>query len=197
MLLKWVACRVADRAAFHRGQLAWAELTGVPGFLGQFGGWSRGEPGLAHVFARWAGESAHRAFLNGPHDRIAAAQAGTYQAIDVRLFQELFTINGDCAGTLLRLAHCQVRDGRQEHFMQAQTGVWNPGMAASPGMGGGVFAQRGASDFLVLSHWRSVADHEGYLRDRFPELRRRAGAAGDLHTISGDLIDIEPEWTLG
>jgi heme-degrading monooxygenase HmoA len=215
MLVKWIRCRPTSRDAFHRGQLAWAGLRDVPGFRGQCGGWSDRE---AHVFGRWSGEAAYRAFMAGPHDRFAAGQAGAYDMIDVRLFEQRLTIGhaggdggGDGGGggddgkdgdddggdaAVLRLAHCHVRDGRTGHFAEVQATVWNPGMAARPGMRGGVFAQRGAAEFLVLSRWRSAVDHAAYLREAFPALRERSGAAGDLAAIEGALIELEPAWTV-
>ena len=69
-------------------------------------------------------------------------------------------------------------------------------MAAAGGMRGGVFARRGRSEFMVLSLWNSAADHEEYVTDRFAELRRRSGATGDLDGITGDLVDLDPAWTV-
>jgi len=86
MLIKWVRCRVADREAFHRGQLAWAGLRGMPGFRGQCGGWSRHDPDRAHILGFWADEPSYRAFMAGAHDRLAAAQIGSYAELEVRLF---------------------------------------------------------------------------------------------------------------
>ncbi len=135
------------------------------------------------------------------HDRIALAQTGTYREIVVRLFEHRLDIGERfpthiAGASLVRLAHCQVRVTRQAHFLRAQAQVWNPAMTGSAGMRGGVFAQRGEAEFLVLSLWRSALDHERYLSERFPDLRRRSGAADDLDNITGDLVDIEPAWTL-
>ncbi len=133
------------------------------------------------------------------HDGIASAQAGTYDAIEVRLFEHLTDIGerfpaGFAGASLARLAYCQVKAGRQAHFAGAQAGVWNPGMTRSPGMRGGMFGQRGQAEFLVLSLWRSVRDHERYLSEYFPDLRERSGAADDLDSITGDLVDLESAW---
>jgi hypothetical protein len=200
-LIKWIRCRVAHRENFSRGQQAWAELRGLPGFLGQGGGWSRYEPGLAHVFACWADRPSYEAFMAGTHDRIAPAQADTYREIVVRLFEHRMDIGERVAShiesaSLARLAHCHVRATRQAHFLQAQAEVWNPAMTHAAGMRGGVFAQRGESEFLVLSLWRSALDHQRYLSEHFPDLRRRSGAADDLDEITGDLVDLEPAWTV-
>ncbi|MGO9219931.1 MAG: DUF4937 domain-containing protein [Streptosporangiaceae bacterium] len=50
MLIKWVRCGVTDRGALGAGQQTWAGVRGRPGFPGQGGGWSRRDPGVAHVF---------------------------------------------------------------------------------------------------------------------------------------------------
>lgn len=201
VLIKWIRCRVADSGAFSQAQLTWAGLRGLPGFLGQAGGWSRHEPGLAHVFGCWAGRPSYEAFMTETHDRIAPVQMDTYDEIVVRLFERRLDIGGrfpaDFAdSSLVRLAHCHVPATRQAHFIRAQAEVWNPGMAGAAGMRRGVFARRGESEFLVLSLWRSAMDHERYLRERFPRLRQRSGAADDLDSVAGDLVDLEPAWTV-
>lgn len=196
MIVKWIRCHVVDADAFDRAQRGWSGLVRVPGFLGQLGGWSRREPDVAHVFGLWRKPRDHDAFLAGAHDQVAAGQTGTYDTIHVRLFERLLNIGDEfgATGSFVRLAHCHVRDGRREHFGHAQNTVWNPGMSTTQGMLGGVFARRGEDKFLVLSSWASEADHERYLSGRFPELRRRAGAAEDLASITGDLIQLVPEW---
>jgi hypothetical protein len=44
--------------------------------------------------------------------------------------------------------------------------------------------------------WRSAADHQRYQAEGFPRLRRRAAAAEDLAEITGDLVEIEHEWSV-
>lgn len=58
------------------------------------------------------------------------------------------------------------------------------------------FARRGETEFLVLSLWTSVTDHERYCTHRFLNLRERSRAADDLDTITGDLIELDPAWTV-
>ena len=100
------------------------------------------------------------------------------------------------AAPLARLAYCHVRANRQAHFIGAQARVWNPGMTRSPGMRGGMLGQRNGAEFLVLSLWRSVPDHERYLREYVPGLREKSGAADDLDAITGDLVDLESAWAV-
>lgn len=201
VMIKWIRCRAADVDSFARGQRAWSALSGLPGFLGQCGGWSRDEPAVAHVFAWWNSRRDHQAFLTAAHDRLAAGQADTYDTIEVRLLEHRLDIGPGLptafsAGSVLRLAHCQVKADRQEHFVRTQSEVWNPGMRAAPGMRGGVFARAGRTEFLVLSLWRSATDHERYRVDHFPALRHRARPADDLDAITGDLIELDPTWTV-
>jgi heme-degrading monooxygenase HmoA len=153
---------------------------------------------VAQIFAFWRSQLDYEDFQAGAHDRIAESQAGTYDGIEVRLFERHLDIGAGLPadGSVARLAHCHVKAGRQEHFVLAQADVWNPGMVAAPGMRGGVFGRRGDDEFLVLSLWNSAADHEGYRTDRFPELRRRSDAAGDLDGIAGDLVQLDPSWTV-
>jgi heme-degrading monooxygenase HmoA len=201
MLVKWITCVVVDRPGFDRGQRRWEALRAVPGFVGQVGGWSVRDPATAHVFAFWASRTDHERFLAGLHDGLAAAQAGTFARIRVRLFDQRLAIREPFRPRFaevgqLRVAHCLVHPQRVEHFTDAQAKVWNPGMGGAPGMLGGVFAQAAGAEFLVLSMWASAADHEAYRTQRFAELRRRAGAAEDLAEVVGDLVEVERAWSV-
>ena len=199
--MKWITCEVVDRPGFDSGQRAWAALQGAPGFLGQGGGWSCQDPGTAHLFASWANRASYQAFMDGQHDDIAAAQAGTYAGIGVRVLEHRLDVGrpvrpGFPGASLLRMAYCHVRPERTGHFISAQADVWTPGMASAPGMLGGVFAQAAGTEFLVLSTWRSPADHEKYRAERFTDLRRRAAATEDLTDVAGDLVEVERAWSV-
>ena len=203
MLIKSVRCHAVDVGSFDRAQRAWLDLAGLPGFLGQCGGWSRREPGVAHVFAWWRSEQDYQQFMAGAHDHLAAGQVGTYDTIEVRRWEHQLDIGASLladfsfsAGSVIRLAHCRVKAGHQEHFIRAQVDVWNPGMGAAHGMRGGAFARRGGSEFMVLSLWNSAADHEGYVTDRFADLRRESRVSDDLDDIAGDLVELDPAWTV-
>lgn len=173
MLIKWIRCRVVDPEAFGEAQRAWGRLRGLPGFLGQGGGWSRQEPGTAHIFGCWAGRPHYEAFMAEQHDRIADAQAGSYRAIVVRLFDHRLDIGarlpaGFTGASPARLAHCAARTG---------AGAWNARTTAGAGLRGGVFAQRGESEFLALTLWGPEAGH-GH------------------HLDGGHLIDLESAWAV-
>ena len=221
MLIKWITCRVLDRAAFDRGQRSWSTLKGEPGFHSQGGGWSRDDPDLAHVFACWSDRPAYDHGMARQHDRLAAAQSGTYRLVRSRLFDHRLPIGlgvplDFTEAALARIAHCHVRPGRRTHFRTAQATVWNPGMAAAPGLRHGSFAEHDAAEhdaaehdaaehdaaehdaaeFLVLTLWRSPADHDRYRADRFHALHHRSAAADDLASVSGDAVRMEPAWTV-
>ncbi|MEU1621822.1 YdbC family protein [Streptomyces sp. NPDC005722] len=202
MLVKWIRCGIVDRAGFERGQRKWANgLMGEPGFRGQGGGWSRSQPGVAHLFAFWEDRDYYEAFMAGAHDRLAAAQAGTYESLGVKLFEHRLDVKVGfrprfADGDLLRLAHCKVRPDRVEHFVLMQEKVWNPAMAGSPGMLRGVFAQGPESDFLVLSMWDSTSEHAKYRDGSILRLSERADLDADVLTVAGDVVDLEQAWSI-
>jgi hypothetical protein len=189
VLLNWIRCAVADRPAFGRGQLGWAGLRGVPGFLGQWGGWS----GDAHVVALWSSSDSHADFLAGPHDALAAGQVGTYSSADVRLFSASPIGGSFGGGGVPRLAHCFVHADRVAHFRRVHREVWNPGMAGAPGFVGGVFGARDR-EFLVVTQWESAAAHARYQGEAFPAPHAAAAPAGDLESITGHVVGLEPDW---
>ncbi|TDC27840.1 DUF4937 domain-containing protein [Streptomyces sp. 8K308] len=202
MLVRWMRCTVVDKVGFERGQRKWAGLLGEPGFRAQGGGWSRGRQGVVHLFGFWESRAFYDSFMARSHDRLAASQAGTYQDMRVRLFEYRFDVKtgfepmfGDA--DLLRVAHCRVHQERAEHFALMQEKVWNPAMAGSPGMLRGVFAEaEPESEFLVLSMWNSAAERAKYRTERVERLALRAQIGADVAAIAGDVIDMEPAWTV-
>jgi hypothetical protein len=202
VLVKWIRCGVIDRAGFERGQRKWAGLLGEPGFRGQGGGWSRGQPGVAHLFSIWDTPSYHDAFMSGgAHDRLAAAQEGTYESLGVKFFEHRLDVKVGfrarfADSDVLRLAHCKVRPERAEHFTLMQEKVWNPAMAGSPGMLRGVFAQGPDSDFLVLSMWDSATERAKYRDGPVARLSERADLDADVLAVAGDVVDVVQAWTV-
>lgn len=202
VLVKWMRCTVVDRRGFERGQRKWAGLLGEPGFRGQGGGWSRAREGVAHLFGFWESRAFYDSFMARSHDRLHAAQLGTYKDMRVRLFEYRFDVKTGFRpvfsdADLLRVAHCRVRGDRIDHYTLMQEKVWNPAMAGSPGMLRGVFTQAQAEDeFMVLSMWDSAAEHGKYRTERVERLALRAQLGADVTGIAGDVIDLEPSWTV-
>jgi hypothetical protein len=201
VLVKWIRCGVLDRPGFERGQRRWAALREHPGFRGQGGGWSRSQPGVAHLFAFWDGQRSYEAFMAGPHDGLASAQQGTFEMLGVRLFEHRLDVKVGFEplftdADLLRVALCRVRPERVDHFTLMQQRVWNPAMAGSPGMLRGVFGQSGTGEFLVLSMWDSATEHGKYRESSVSRLSERAELDTDVLSVAGDVVDVVPAWTV-
>ncbi len=194
-------CTVVDRRGFERGQRKWAELLGEPGFLGQGGGWSRGRPDVAHVFAFWENRVFYDSFMARGHDRPAAEQAGTYRDPQVKLFEYRFDVKTGFEphftdADVVRVAHSQVREDRVDHFALMQEKVWNPAMAGSPGMLRGLFGEAPGHEFLVLSMWQSGAERGKYRPESAARLSARAETERDVEALTGDVVQLEPSWTV-
>ncbi|WP_306318077.1 MULTISPECIES: YdbC family protein [unclassified Streptomyces] len=201
MLVKWIRCTVVDRRGFERGQRKWAGLLGEPGFRGQGGGWSRQRPEVAHVFGFWESRAFYDSFMARSHDRLAAAQSGTYKNIQAKLFDHRFDVKTGFEprftdADVVRVAHCKVHAERAEHFTLMQQKVWNPAMAGSPGMVRGLFGDAPGDEFLVLSMWSSAAEHGKYQVDRVERLSARAQTDVDIAAITGDIVQLESTWTV-
>ncbi|MEV6107194.1 YdbC family protein [Streptomyces sp. NPDC051940] len=201
MLVKWMRCTVVDRRGFERAQRKWAGLLGEPGFRGQGGGWSRSREGVAHVFGFWESRALYDSFMARSHDRLAAAQVGTYRDLRVRLFERVHDVKvgfeprfGDA--DVLRVAHTRIKPDRVENFTLMQEKVWNPAMAGSPGMLRGVFGRAPGDEFLVLSMWNSAAEHGKYRVERIERLGLRAQTAADVAALAGDVVNVDPGWTV-
>ncbi|WP_327234140.1 YdbC family protein [Streptomyces sp. NBC_01317] len=201
MLVKWTRCTVIDRRGYERGQRKWAGLLGEPGFRGQGGGWSRVRPGVAHVFSFWESRPFYDSFMARSHDRLASAQSGTYRDNQVKLFDHRFDVKTGFEprftdADVVRVAHCKVHEDRVEHYALMQEKVWNPAMAGSPGMLRGLFGEAPGNEFIVLSMWHSAAEHGKYRAERVERLTLRAQTAADVAALAGDIIALEPSWTV-
>ncbi|GAA2625555.1 YdbC family protein [Streptomyces axinellae] len=51
-------------------------------------------------------------------------------------------------------------------------------------------------EFLVLSMWDSAAEHGKYRPERVERLALRAQTGADITDVTGDVIDLEPGWTV-
>jgi hypothetical protein len=203
--IKWITCSVrdGDRDRFDAAQRSWSQIADQPGLIAQAGGWDLAAP-AACVLGCWTGAQEYRDFMAGRHDQVAAGsgQAGTYQAIEVATGASELTMPGAAGslgaavsgGVFLRVADCQVRPGRREHFVAAQRETWLPAMAAADGMLGGLFSRLGEYRYLVTTWWSSAGAHDRYAREDVPALRRAAGAADDVASLRGYGVALEPGW---
>jgi hypothetical protein len=156
---------------------------------------------VAHAFSFWESRAFYDSFMARSHDRLAAAQSGTFRDIQTKLFDYRFDVKTGFeprfADTdLVRVAHCRVHPDRAEHFALMQEKVWNPAMAGSPGMVRGLFGEAPGHEFLVLSMWQSAAEHGKYRVERVERLSLRAQTEADVAALTGDIVDLEPSWTV-
>ena len=201
MLVKWIRCTVVDRRGFERGQREWAGLLDEQGFLGQGGGWSRGRPDVAHVFAFWENRVFYDSFMARGHDRLAGNQSAACSSVQTRLFEHRFDVKTGFEPRftdtdVVRVAHSKVHEDKAEHFALMQERVWNPAMAGSPGMLRGVFAEAPGHEFLVLSMWQSSAERGKYRAGSIDRLTQRTGIEDDVAAVAGDVVQLEPSWTV-
>lgn len=156
---------------------------------------------MAHIFTFWESRAFYDSFMARSHDRLAAAQSGTFKDAQVRLFDYRFDVKTGFEprftdADLIRVALCRVRKERVENFTLMQEKVWNPAMAGSPGMIRGLFAEAPGHEFMVLSMWRSAAEHGKYRTERVERLALRAQTEADVAALTGDIVELEPAWTV-
>lgn len=204
-LVKWITCSVRDddRGRFDTAQRCWSQIADQPGLIVQAGGWDS-KTSSACALACWTSAKAYRTFMAGRHDRVAAGSGhtGTYQSIETATGKSELTMPGTArtlteavsGGAFLRVADCQVRSERREHFATAQRETWLPGMAAADGMLGGLFSRLGEYRYLVTTWWSSIDAHDRYASEDVPALRRAAGAGDDLDSLRGYGVLLEPGW---
>lgn len=159
---------------------------------------------MAHVFAFWESRAFYDSFMARSHDRLASSQAGTFKDAQVRLFDYRFDVKTGFEprftdADLLRVALCRVHEARAEHYVLMQEKVWNPAMAGSPGMIRGLFGEAPGdeyNEYLVLSMWLSAAEHGKYRTERVERLALRAQTEADIAALTGDIVRLEPSWTV-
>lgn len=60
----------------------------------------------------------------------------------------------------------------------------------------GLFGEAPGNEFLILSMWHSVAEHGKYQAERVERLSTRAQTETDIAGITGDIVQLEPSWTV-
>lgn len=208
MIVKLIDVRVKakHRSRFAQGQRAWDVLKGESGFRGQIGGWDTRDTDRARIVGLWSDLVHYNRFMKEVHDPIfeSNAQKGTFESTEVSIWDTVFEMPGIFDSVqpaiqqaqLIRIARCEVRSDRVEHFTCVQREIWMPGMAATGGMTAGLFCtgQGDPHRFLVCSFWETQADHQRYLDGPFPALRRRARVERDCERVTGSLTRVEPGW---
>jgi hypothetical protein len=92
MLVKYIRCGVesASREKFSLAQMGWYPLKQVPGFIRQFGGWTRPEGNAdAVIFGLWESRASYDYFMSSLHDSLIgeSSQERYFQSISVVLYE--------------------------------------------------------------------------------------------------------------
>lgn len=159
------------------------------------------QPDVAHVFAFWENRVFYDSFMAREHERLSAAQSGTYKDMQVKLFEYRFDVKTGFEpdftdADVVRVAHSRVYEDRVDHFTLMQQRVWNPAVAGSPGILRGVFGEAPGPEFLALSMWQSSAERGKYRPGSAARLAARAETERDVESLTGDVVLLEPSWTV-
>jgi hypothetical protein len=60
----------------------------------------------------------------------------------------------------------------------------------------GLFGEAPGPEFLILSMWKSAAEHGKYRAERVERLVLRAQTEADVAALAGDIVQLEPGWTV-
>lgn len=60
----------------------------------------------------------------------------------------------------------------------------------------GLFGEARGHEFLILSMWQSAAEHGKYRAERVERLALRAQTEADVAALTGDIVALEPLWTV-
>lgn len=205
MLLKTIFCKVEEekRELFSDAQEKWRDLQYLDGFYGQFGGWNEEE---ACVYTLWKDRNAYQAFMNDAHDTIFfnSNQEGTYTSCNIEMFQTLYDITEIplkdviAQGSFVRVAICDVGEGKEKYFLHAQETIWNKGMENAKGILGGVVGKslKTENRYIVLTYWQDEIAHERYMNEIFPALYRLANVNDYVENINGKRVIRKEEWSV-
>ncbi|MGN4422955.1 DUF4937 domain-containing protein [Bacillus cereus group sp. MYBK30-1] len=203
MLLKTIFCKVEEekREMFSEAQEKWRDLQHLDGFHGQFGGWNEDE---ACVYTLWEDRNAYQSFMNDAHDTIFlnSNQEGTYISCNIEMFQTLYDITETplkdviIQGSFVRVAICDVKEGKEKHFSFIQETIWNKGTENANGMLGGVVGKslKNENRYIVLTYWKNEMAHQNYVEEIFPELYKLANTHEDIEEIKGKQVVCKEEW---
>jgi heme-degrading monooxygenase HmoA len=208
MILKWIVCKVPDdkKEEFSCAQEEWNRLKGVNGFIGQIGGWDLKNNSDACVLGIWKDLKSYQHFMDHEHDQIfyKNEQKRTYESISVTLFESLFDIYGLyneiykslVKGQILRVADTIVHDNREEHFIEVQKEIWNPGMNKASGMYSGVFSKvsNATNRYLVTTLWKDEISQQLYVENTLPQLREKSEIQKDIKSLQGRVVLLQDKW---
>jgi len=203
MLLKTIYCKVEEekKELFSKAQEKWRDIQHLDGFHGQFGGWHENE---ACVFTLWEDRNAYQSFMNGAHDTIYlnSNQEDTFLSCEIELFQTLYDITDThlkdvvTEGSFVRVAICDVKGEKENHFLHKQETIWNKGMKNIKGMLGGIVGKslQNENRYIVLTYWQDGMAHQNYVEEILTELYKLANIHEDIEDMRGKQVVCKEEW---
>lgn len=91
MFLKHIICQVGSnqKTAFSIAQTKWSVIKNLPGFIAQFGGWSKRSPNKAIIFSLWKSKTDYDFFMEKVHDTVFEnnGQTNTYNTIEIQFHE--------------------------------------------------------------------------------------------------------------
>ncbi|MEW9502546.1 YdbC family protein [Jeotgalibacillus marinus] len=206
MLIKWIVCDVPEdkKQQFSDAQEKWKPINKINGFLGQIGGWDIDTPTKACVISFWKDHSSYQFFMEHKHDDIFKEneQQNTYENITVEIFEKNLNLSDTNITQILkkpeilRIAHCIVKEEKQNHFEDMQKVIWNDGMSKVQGMLAGAFCKNNHTTYLVVSLWRNRDSHQKYVSNTFPLLVEQSKVKDDLVQFEGTLVELDRDWSV-
>jgi heme-degrading monooxygenase HmoA len=210
MHIKWIVCKVKDnfKKEFSIAQERWIETQNSIGFIGQVGGWDLNHNNTACIISFWENENSLNLFMKNIHDGLfySSSQSEYYDSVNVTHFYSLLKMAGKFDsltetlnyGKVLRIADCDVKKEKIEHFESVQKDIWIPGMKKSQGMLGGVFCKvkDNTSRYLVSTFWDSLQNHEKYLEQQLPKYINESDVNNDINKIIGRKILLVDSWNI-
>ena len=206
MIGKYIRCDVdpKSRQAFSSAQESWEKTSESKGFISQLGGWDA-NGNSAIILSIWKDEESIKSFMLNKHDAIAqrTPQSKTYNSCSTSYLDKILTIPSSSDSIFpekecdfIRIADCQIFPDKTDDFMYLQKTVWNPGMANVNGMLGGYFWSFSSEPdrYLVTTFWKTENDHQKYMTDQFPDLKKRSRATNCIVSISGHSFIKEKKW---
>jgi heme-degrading monooxygenase HmoA len=208
MLLKWIMCRVPEplQVPFSAAQSKWRQLSKVPGFLGQLGGWNLRAKEEACILAIWKDEPHYKQFMQQQHDKIVRHndQLGTYESIDVSLLTPTYDMPG-CRESMmaslqdacaLRIADCFVKPEQEAHFVEMEQKIWIPAVCTAEGMLAGAFSKvdHESPRYMVTTLWASIEAHDEYAERTLPALRKASGLSEDVQQFDSGVVTLKNDW---
>ncbi|MGG0311491.1 DUF4937 domain-containing protein, partial [Bacillus mycoides] len=150
--------------------------------------------------------TSYQSFMNDAHDTIFlnSNQEGTYISCNIEMFQTLYDITETplkdvtAQGSFVRVAICDVKEGKEKYFLHTQETIWNKGMENAKGMLGGVVGKslKTENRYIVLTYWQDEIAHELYMKEIFPELYQSANVNEYVENINGKRVIRKEEWSV-